>query len=265
MIRLVATDLDGTLLGPDGTIPRENVAALSDAHAAGVAVVIATGRPVRWLHCLDPIAHLHPYVVASNGAVAYDLAERLVLHSHAFGPDEVRDLTASLRAELPEVRFGLERGDLFGLEPGTPSDHAHFPGVLHLQLPELIEHVQPVVKLLVYSTDMGCDALHSSVAPLVAGRATATTSLVHDDFGMVELSRPGVTKAAMLDELAGDLGIDPADAVAFGDMPNDLDMLTWAGQGFAMATGHPEVVGRFPSAGPAGDGGVGRTIRRLLG
>ncbi len=264
MIRLVATDLDGTLLGPDGTIPHANVTAVADAHAAGVAIVIATGRPVRWLHCLDPIAHLHPYVIASNGAVLYDLAEQRVLRNHAFEADAVAALTSAIRADVPGVLFGLERGDLFGLEHGSPSDHAHFPGVLHLDLPELIAAVRPVVKLLVYSRDVSCDALASAVEPVVRGRATVTTSLVHDQFGMVELSLPGVTKAATLADLAGTLGVPAADAVAFGDMPNDRAMLEWAGRGYVMADGHPALLQRFPSAGPAGDAGVGRTIHRLL-
>nr|NLI49395.1 HAD hydrolase family protein [Propionibacterium sp.] len=264
VIRLVATDLDGTLLGSDGTIPPGNVAAITEAHAAGVDIVIATGRPVRWLHCLEPIARLRPYVIASNGAVLYDLGEERVLRHHAFGPDAVADLTAAIRAELPGVLFGLERGDLFGLEHGSPSDHAHFPGVLHLDLPELIATVQPVVKVLVYSREASCDALAAAVAPLVEGRATVTTSLVHDEFGMVELSLPGVTKAATLADLADSLGVPAADAVAFGDMPNDLAMLAWAGRGFVMADGHPALLERFPSAGQAGDAGVGRTIRALL-
>ncbi len=264
MIRLVATDLDGTLLGSDGTIPPGNVAAVTEAHAAGVDIVIATGRPVRWLHCLEPIARLHPYVIASNGAVLYDLAEERVLRRHVFGPAAVADLTEAIRADLPGVLFGLERGDLFGLEHGSPSDHAHFPGVLHLDLPELIAAVSPVVKLLVYSRDASCDALAAAVTPLVAGRATVTTSLVHDAFGMVELSLPGVTKAATLADLAESLGVPAEDAVAFGDMPNDRAMLEWAGRGFVMADGHPALRARFPSAGEAGDGGVGRTIRALL-
>lgn len=264
MIRLIATDLDGTLLGPDGAIPPGNVTAVADAHAAGVALVIATGRPVRWLHCLEPIAHLNPYVIASNGAVLYDLAGARVLRNHAFSPDAVAGLTAAIRGAVPGVLFGLERGDLFGLEHGSPSDHAHFPGVLHLDLPELIEAVRPVVKLLVYSRDVSCDGLASAIEPVVRGRATVTTSLTHDLFGMVELSLPGVTKAATLAELAATLGVRADDAVAFGDMPNDRAMLEWAGRGYVMADGHPALLERFPHAGPAGDAAVGRVLRQLL-
>ncbi len=263
-VRLIATDLDGTLLAPDGTIPAENVSAIRDAHADGIAFVVATGRPIRWLECLDPIADLHPYVVASNGAAIYDLAEARVLRSHTFGSADVATLAGLIRDAVPHVCFGLERGDLFGIEPASPSDHARFPGVLHLPLPELVEVVTPVVKLIAYSTEIGCDELSHLVTPAVGPLATVTSSLTHSDFGMVELSVPGVTKASALDELCGQLGLSASEAVAFGDMPNDLDMLTWAGRGFAMADAHPRLLARFEVVGACGDAGVGRAIRRLL-
>lgn len=265
MIRLIASDLDGTLLGPDGTVPAANVAAVREAHAGGVHFVVATGRPSRWLHCLEPLADLEPLIIASNGAVVYDLAEERVLRRHAFAPEQVRAITDAVRAAVSGVSFGLERGDLFGLEPGSPSDHGHFPGVVHRPLDELIESVTPVVKLLVYSTAAGCDELAAVVAPAVEGLATATTSVIHDRFGMVELSVPGVTKAVTLAEVCAELGVASDEVVAFGDMPNDLDMLHWAGRGFVMADGHPDLLGRFPVAGTCADAGVGRTIRALLG
>ena len=264
-MRLIASDLDGTLLAPDGTLPPATADAVRAAHARGVHFVVATGRPSRWLHCLEPLADLEPLVIASNGAVVYDLAADRVLRRHAFAPEQVRAIADAVRSAVPGVTFGLERGDLFGLEPGSPSDHAHFPGVVHRPLGELIDTVTPVVKLLIYSTEVGCDELAERVAPAVLGLATATTSVIHDRFGMVELSVPGVTKAVALAEICADLGVASADVVAFGDMPNDLDMLDWAGRGFVMADGHPSLLGRFPLAGTCASGGVGRTIRALLG
>ncbi len=59
---------------------------------------------------------------------------------------------------------------------------------------------------------------------------------------MLELALPGVNKAVTLAGYAASLGIDAADVVAFGDMPNDIEMLRWAGDGYAMASGHPEAI-----------------------
>lgn len=263
MIRLVATDLDGTLLGPDGRMPAGNVDALRAAHAAGVQIAIATGRPVRWLDCLDPIAGLHPYVIASNGAVVYDLRERRVVLAHAFDAGQLAEVCALIRAAVPGVRFALERGDLFGVEPGTPSRLLDDPRTLVLPLNALIEHIPAPVKVLAYATEVTSDAL--GVRVMDAGdRATVTTSFTGIDFGLAELSVPGVTKGRALTELAGRLGIDAADAVAFGDMPNDASMLAWAGRGFVMADGHASLVEQFPTAGACADAGVGRVLLRLL-
>ena len=263
-MRLIVSDLDGTLLGPDGTIPAVNVAAIREAHEFGVPFVVATGRPVRWLHCLAPIADLRPYVIASNGAVLYDLASSRVLSVHHFDADAVGAITSEIRSAVAGVTFGIERGDLFGLEPGSPSEHSDFPGVLHLPLASLIERVTPAVKVLAYCQGLGCDALASAVTAAVGGRATVTSSLVHDEFGLAELSVPGVTKATALADLCAELDVDASEVVAFGDMPNDAEMLDWAGRGYVTADAHPSLIARFPGVGACGDGGVGRMIRTLL-
>lgn len=264
MIRLVVTDLDGTLLAPDGTIPAENVAALREAHARGVHIVIATGRPIRWLGCLAPIADLTHVVIASNGAVTYDLTEDRVVARRAFDAPSVEEVSGSIRSALPHALFGLERGDLFGTEPGCPSTHTAWPGVLQAPLAELIERVRPVVKLLTYSHTDTSDALAAGVAAAVGPSATVTTSSTEDGFGMVELSVPGVTKASTLAGVCAGLGVEASDVVAFGDMPNDADMLAWAGLGLVTADGHQSLRDGFQVIGAAGDAGVGRALRALL-
>lgn len=264
MIRLVASDLDGTLLAPDGTIDAETVASLRAARDAGVTIVVATGRPSRWLDCLAPIAGLDPYVLASNGAVRWDLAGGRVLASSAFEPGAVTTMAALIRESVPDAVFGLERGDLFGVEPGSPSDHAAFPGVLQFPLADLVARVRPVVKFIVYSARLPSDVLTDAVAAAVGGLACVTTSVTHDEFGMAELSVPGVTKGAALADLCLALGVSAADVAAFGDMPNDAEMLAWAGHGFVMANGHAALRERFTVVGSCAEGGVGRHLRTLL-
>lgn len=263
-MRLIATDLDGTLLNTEGTIPAGNVEALQRAYEQGIHIVVATGRPVRWLDCLAPIAHLSPWVIASNGAVHYDLAGQRVVREHAFDQPTTLSLGHELRARFSDLTLGLERGDLFCLEPASPSDHANFPGVLKLPWPDLAREVTPVVKLLAYSNEHSTDELLAHTTRLVEGRACVTSSMLRDDFGMVELSVPGVTKASALAELCAQLGVEPSQVAAFGDMPNDADMLAWAGVGFVTAAAHRTLHARFTTIGPSGEGAVGQTIDRLL-
>ena len=83
--------------------------------------------------------------------------------------------------------------------------------------------------------------------------------------GTVELSAPGVTKGAALARLLEEIGVDPADAVAFGDMHNDLGMLELVGRGYVMADADPCLLGRsFTRIGPNNEGAVGEQILRLL-
>ena len=82
---------------------------------------------------------------------------------------------------------------------------------------------------------------------------------------MLELSAPGVTKAALLAEVCGSVGVAAEDVVAFGDMPNDLAMLRWAGRGLVTADAHRTLREEFDTVGSNADSGVGRAILALLG
>ncbi len=262
VMRAIATDLDGTLLTPEGTIHRLDVEALRAAHSEGVDIVVATGRPSRWLDVLDPLADLDPIVIASNGAVVVRAGEPT---EHAWlDTITVAELLGELAHAIPGAHFALERGDLFGCEPGSRSRFESAPGTLHAPALELLEVMGPPLKLLIYHDHLGSDRLHAEAEKVIAGRATATHSLTHDEFGLVELSAPGVTKARALARVASEMGIVAADVVAFGDMPNDAEMLSWAGRGFVVSNGHPDLLARFEVVASNRDAGVGRTVNALL-
>src|SRR5664279_17665 len=107
-IKLVATDLDGTLLRTDGTVSPRSRAALEAAEAAGLVVVFVTGRPPRWLDdVVDQTGHLG-VAVGANGAVIYDLQTETVLATHMIGVEVLRALTSEIRAAYPDVAFAAE-------------------------------------------------------------------------------------------------------------------------------------------------------------
>lgn len=264
MIRLIATDLDGTLLDPSGRIPTANRDALLAAADAGVRVVVATGRPIRWLECLDDVRDAEPLVIVSNGAALYDLARGTVVRSHPLPPSVLRSLVADLGGAVDGLSFGLERGDLFGCEPGSLSLHADWPETVIAPVAELLDRVSPVVKLLAYHDELSSDALASHAEPVVGDRAVVTHSLTHARFGMVELSARGITKASLLAELCTDLGVEPSEVAAFGDMPNDRAMLEFAGRSFVMANAHASLRACFEVIGSNADAGVAGALRRIL-
>ena len=93
----------------------------------------------------------------------------------------------------------------------------------------------------------------------------ATTTHSAPNEALLELSVPGINKSVTLAGYASDLGIAAADVVAFGDMPNDIQMLEWAGQGYAMASGHPTAIAAAKHRAPSlDDDGVAQVLESLL-
>lgn len=275
-IRLVATDLDGTLLGPDGRIADADAAALREAADAGVHLVVATGRPVRWLSCLAPIASAHPEVIVSNGAAVYDLAERRVVRRHPLAPDALATLADALRSAFPGVLLALEHGELFGCEPGwrsqlpdsfrTMADEEHV--TVMAPWDDLLFRVSPVVKMLALAPHSGphadIEVFAEAATAALGDLAVVTHSALPGETSLLEISAPGVSKASTLAELCAAHGVRPTEVAAFGDMPNDLALLEFAGHPFAMGNAHPALRGRFKVVGTNAEGGVGTTVRRLI-
>ena len=264
--RLIVTDLDGTFLGPDRLVSPTNLAAARRAAELGIPFMVATGRPVRWLDVLDQLAEAHSQVIVSNGAAVFDLASRRVLRSFPLDASVALAIADGLREEVPGITFGFETDTGFGCEPTSPSRQRGASGVLEGTLEDLAARLGPVIKLLGFHTLLDSDELSARAAAVVGDRLTLTHALIGDAYGMLELTAPGVTKASTLALLCAELGIDAADVVAFGDMPNDLAMLAWAGRGYVVANGHPTLMSAGFTVVPANTAdGVGRTVLDMLG
>ncbi|MEL4358442.1 MULTISPECIES: HAD family hydrolase [unclassified Luteococcus] len=259
---LVASDLDGTFLGTDKQVSARNAAAVHRLAELGIPFAVATGRPARWLQCLEPVRDTRPFVIASNGAVVYDLAAERILESDPVPTQTCLDVAHRMRELAPEIHFAVEYGIGWGREPGSPLRGDLVEADVIGPLDALAQ--RPFVKLLVTSQDRDCDALAELLLPVCDGQLTCTWSIAGPT-ALLEVSALGVTKAATLTRLADELGVDLADAVAFGDMPNDLAMLHAVGHGYAMADAHPLLrAAGFPTAGGHDDSGVGRTLEALL-
>ena len=115
--KLIATDLDGTFLSPDASVSAENSAAVLAAQEAGVTVVFATGRPIRWLEVIRGLPGAHPIVIASNGAALYDAAEDVMVDRITIETTLALEAVDQIRAVADDVRFAFESGTRFGHEP----------------------------------------------------------------------------------------------------------------------------------------------------
>jgi Cof subfamily protein (haloacid dehalogenase superfamily) len=265
--RLIVSDLDGTFLSPDGTVSPQNAAAVAAAQAAGIPVLFATGRPVRWLDVIRDLPGAHPTVIASNGAALYDLGAGELLDRICIDPETALTAVRRIRTVVPDASFAFESGTRFGCEPRYrtwPADDGTNPA-LYRGPAEEVAVAEEFVKMLVQSHRVMPDELLELVQTEVGDTLTATHSQTRD-FGLVEISAAGVTKASMLRRYCARLGIEAAQVAAFGDMPNDVAMLSWAGMPRVVANAHPAVLAlAFPVVPGNDESGVGRTILGWLG
>ena len=239
--KLIATDMDGTLLRGDDTVSPSTVAELERWRADGVPIVLATGRPPRWMAKIRKTLGWGT-AVCCNGAVLLDLGRFEILAETALDPATLRELTAELRRRVDDVGFAVEYGLEFRHEPRyQPRWDVDAPGVAETTLDELV--AAPAAKLLARSETTDRDTFVALIKQIVGDRATVTNS---SGEALAEISAPGVTKATGLAAVAARHGIGPEDVVVFGDMPNDIAAFDWVreggGRAVAMAHAHPDLM-----------------------
>ncbi|MFB7502139.1 HAD-IIB family hydrolase [Streptomyces broussonetiae] len=268
--RLIATDLDGTLLRDDKSVSPRTVAALAAAEDAGIEVFFVTGRPARWMGVVSDHVHGHGLAICGNGAAVVDLhggpgAHRFV-KVRELARANALDSVCLLREAAPGTVFAIEQTYGFHQEPDYPQLHMEIPDNLlpaeQLLAPDGPETGQPVLKILAYHPDLDPDAFLTLARIAIGDRATVTRS---SPSALLELSGPDVSKASTLALCCAERGISHEEVVAFGDMPNDLEMLTWAGRSYAMGNAHPDVLAAASGRTVANnEDGVAVVIEQLL-
>ncbi|HEV7653971.1 MAG TPA: Cof-type HAD-IIB family hydrolase [Mycobacteriales bacterium] len=260
--RMAATDLDGTLIRTDGTVSQRTCDAMHAAEAAGIVLALVTGRPPRWMAPVAEATGHAGVAVCANGALLYDLHTETVLDSSLLDVESQHRVVAALRSVAPGLSFAAEYAPGFGHEAGYR--HGWDLGLTDVRVGPAEEILdRPVAKLLARHRTMSADEL-LALAVEVLGGSVAVTSSSRE--ALLEISAAGVTKASALAALAGRQGISPAEVVAFGDMPNDLPMLAWAGRAVAVANAHPEVLALADEITASNDeDGVALVLERLAG
>ncbi|MFJ3640744.1 HAD family hydrolase [Streptomyces sp. NPDC090108] len=259
--RVVATDLDGTLLRADLTVSERTRAALTRAARFGARHLVVTGRPAvacrRLLQSLDYAG----LAVCGQGAQLYDAGAHRLLSSATLDRPLVRALVdriveAAGPLEFAVVTTGLDGEFLVTRGFGDRVRHGWRLVEEHTALWE-----RPVEKVLIRSRRLDDDRLAALAQRICAGQVAVT----HSGEGMVELLPAGVSKASGLAEASRRLGFGAADTIAFGDMPNDIPMLAWAGHGVAMGNAHAELRRHAAEIAPTNEeDGVASVLERLF-
>jgi Cof subfamily protein (haloacid dehalogenase superfamily) len=259
--RAVACDLDGTLLRSDGTLDDRTKEALAAVEAAGSIVVICTARPARWMRPLAEATGHHGVAICANGGVVWDLHADCPLEEFPLEPEIARQIVAALREGVPGGNWAVERSNGFGHEPSYEPRWPVPPDTVIEAVDVLVS--QPSVKLLLRHGDLMADELLQRARGLVGHLAELSHSNSADS--LLEIAAAGVSKASALTRVCAERGIASEEVVAFGDMPNDLPMLRWAGHAVAVANAHPELLAAADEVTSSNDeAGVARVLERLF-
>lgn len=259
-VRLIATDLDGTLVRSDGTVSPRTRDALAAAEAAGIHVVFVTGRPLRWAEDVFDHVGSHGHAILSNGALVWDVANDALVEAHPIDLQHGLQVVQRLRAVVPEARFAAETLAGIRLETGFMAGR---------RLPEELPHgpveslfAGTVVKVLAHHADLDIQIFWDRATTAIGSTLEITWS---SSTALLEMSARGVTKGSALASFSATHGIDAAEVVAIGDMPNDLGMLSWAGRSYAMANADPRVIAATDQTTASNDeDGVAQVIEQIL-
>ncbi len=231
--RLVALDIDGTVVDHDGALPEAVRKAVGRVLDADVPVVLATGRS--W-HGTQPVFDelgLPPGPsVASNGAVVVSYPPQEIRKAVTFDPREVIKKVVQF---APGTLIAVEEiGRGYRL-------NGHFPGgdLTGEMIIESIEQLsaRPVTRIILRDPDRSDEDFTSLARHLGLQGVTYFVGWS----AWLDIAPLGVNKASALQDVADDLGVDPADVLAFGDGRNDIEMLRWAGRGVAIGDASEDV------------------------
>jgi Cof subfamily protein (haloacid dehalogenase superfamily) len=242
---LIATDVDGTLLDNDEKLSPRTRSVLHSAIDAGTQFVIATGRPPRWVQPVVDELGFAPMAVCANGAVIYDPATDRIVAARTLSADALGLLVEIATRVIPGAGLAVERVGRSAHDAATPQfvsspgyEHAWLnPDNTEVSMEDLLS--APAIKLLIRKSGARSADMAAELAKHIGIEGDITYSTNN---GLIEIMPTGISKATGIEELARPQGIDAADVVAFGDMPNDVPMLAWAGIGVAMGNAHPDAI-----------------------
>ena len=246
MYRLIALDVDGTLLRPDHTLSPRVRQALHDAQARGMIVCLATGKIFPSIRALVDDLGLDGPQIVCNGAAIADAPSGAVERAWALSPDEVALARRTLATHAPHLAIAWYTPD------AILTDAAHGPAAdaldailrayhepIPVRVPSLsTPNVPPPLKLLMTDEPAQLDLLRRELEPALAG---TTLRLIRTSLEFLEIMPLHVSKGAALRELLARRAIPREAVVAVGDGENDIPLLAEAGLAVAMANAQPDV------------------------
>jgi Cof subfamily protein (haloacid dehalogenase superfamily) len=249
-LKLIAVDIDGTLLGSSFRVSEANVRALSEAHQARIHVVLATGRRHAFALPIARLLGFEPFIISSNGAVSRDPAGALI--SKTLMPREIaravldhmqnwtnaavltfdRELQGALviqsRAELIELIARWVEGNTQYIVEVNPIQDSLTEDPIQTMFCGTIAQMDQAIR-------------HLDSAPISKAVSVHVTQYDDRNLSIFDVLPLGCTKGSALEALCTKLNIGREDVLAIGDNYNDREMLAFAGHPFVVANAHAEM------------------------
>jgi Cof subfamily protein (haloacid dehalogenase superfamily) len=271
-IRLLALDIDGTIIDRDLALRERTRAAIREAVDRGVAVSLVTGRMASSARAYADELGLTGPIVAYQGGLIRAMAEppepgrrrrvgRLLLHT-PLAPDVAREAVAWTRTRGLDPHINHLEHFILRADDPRADDYSAFMGARARLVPDLIEAIRrPVSKILAVGTEADVAAALNAARAQFAGRADVTISNPR----FLEFIAPGVSKGRAVRWLARQARVSLTQTMAIGDQLNDLEMIAAVGHGVAMAGAPSSVraVARYVAP-PVEEEGAAQVIERLV-
>lgn len=259
-VRLLGTDLDGTLLNHLGHISKSNLNAITKARKHQITSIISTARSIKSTRQIAFAGGLGPLAVCQNGAAIYDLSnDRLISHT-PIEQNLAGSIILKIREQVPGVIFAIEK-----LERFIP-EHNFFassvPGLFEDPINDVLSEVDgPITKIICKHSQLSHNEL-KEIAENACGNLVTTTSAGTD---WVDFQALGTSKATGLAHAGQILGLDQTESAAIGDQSNDVPMLIWANYSAATANANEEAKAAANWLAPANtENGVAAFIHHLI-
>lgn len=227
MLKLVATDLDDTLIRNDWKVSDRAVAALRRWQEERGPVLIATGRPPRMTRRIREELHDFPWI-CYNGAIAYENGEEI--YRNNIEPVQLRPIVERLLTEMPDEWTGLEIEDVLYM------NHASEYRFGTVQVDDLLAYTDKSAAKILTTR-----AAYLALSQADPGLFEETTPLVSDRVSMVQIQAKTASKGTALMELVPRWGYAMENVIAFGDDVNDVEMVRDSGLGVAVDNAVDEV------------------------
>lgn len=241
LVQAVVTDLDGTIVRADGTISAATRAAAAELKAAGITLIAATARtPAGLLTALEGVEQEVPIAVCCTGSLGLVPSSGELLWRHTLSPAAICAIIDVLAEKLPDAGIGVYDGQQWTLTPDYFAARGSAPRGRHRFAAASQLAGDAVCELSVCHPRLASTEIARVLAG--AGIGPELASLSFGAIDVLDVAPPGIDKATGVKRALELVGVEPQQAIAFGDAPNDLPMFGLVGHAVAVANAHPEVL-----------------------